>query len=78
MNAPSPARAITVCTLALPVVLLALVTAPFWLDNYNLILVGRFLALVAIGISLVWETTGILSFGQGLFFGLAATRSPCT
>ena len=78
MNAPSPARTITVCTLALPVVLLALVTAPFWLDNCNLILVGRFLALVAIGISVVWETTGILSFGQGLFFGLAATRSPCT
>lgn len=48
----------------------ALVTAPFWLDNYNLIFVGRFLALVvvAIGTSLVWGITGIL--GQGLFFGL--------
>lgn len=78
MNAPSTVGGITVRTIALPLVLLALVTAPFWLDNCNLILVGRFLALVAIGISVVWETTGILSFGQGLFFGLAATRSPCT
>ena len=72
MNAPSTVGGITVRTIALPLVMLALVTAPFWLDNYNLILVGRFLALavVAIGISLVWGTTGILSLGQGLFFGL--------
>ncbi|MDX2005572.1 MAG: urea ABC transporter permease subunit UrtC [Meiothermus sp.] len=54
--------------------LLALALAPFYLSGYNLILVGRFLALavVAIGISLIWGTTGILSLGQGLFFGLGA------
>jgi urea transport system permease protein len=63
---------ITVREIVLPLVVLAMIAAPFWLDNYNLILVGRFLALavVAIGISLVWGHTGILSLGQGLFFGL--------
>ena len=63
---------ITVREIVLPLVVIAMLAAPFWLDNYNLILVGRFLALaiVAIGISLVWGHTGILSLGQGLFFGL--------
>jgi urea transport system permease protein len=52
--------------------LAALIFAPLYLSNYNLILVGRFLALALVGmsISFTWGTTGILSLGQGLFFGL--------
>jgi urea transport system permease protein len=52
--------------------LLALAVAPLYLGAYELSLLGRFLAMsiLAIGISLVWGNTGILSLGQGLFFGL--------
>jgi urea transport system permease protein len=52
--------------------LIALIFAPLYLSNYNVILLGRFLALALVGmsISLTWGTTGILSLGQGLFFGL--------
>jgi urea transport system permease protein len=52
--------------------LLALALAPLYLGSYELSLLGRFLAMgiLAIGISLVWGSTGILSLGQGLFFGL--------
>jgi urea transport system permease protein len=63
---------VSVRTIALPVVLLACIAAPFILDGYNLLLIGKFLALavVGMGISMVWGYTGILSLGQGLFFGL--------
>jgi urea transport system permease protein len=45
---------------------------PFLLSPYNLSLLGRFLAMsvLAIGIALVWGNAGVLSLGQGLFFGL--------
>ncbi len=51
---------------------LALISAPFYLGAYSLTLLGRVLALsiAAIGICVVWGRTGILSLGQGLFFGL--------
>lgn len=53
-------------------VLLALILAPFYLGSYQLALLGRVLALgiAALGVSVVWGRTGILSLGQGLFFGL--------
>ena len=46
--------------------------APLYLPAYELSLLGRFLALavLALGISLIWGTGGILSLGQGVFFGL--------
>lgn len=46
--------------------------APFYLPPYELSLLGRFLALavLAVGISLIWGTGGILSLGQGVFFAL--------
>lgn len=49
-------------------------TAPYFVSSYHLSLLGRFLALaiLAIGLSLVWGWTGILSLGQGVFFGLGA------
>lgn len=48
--------------------------APYYLSSYNLSLLGRFLALsiLAIGLVLVWGWGGILSLGQGVFFGLGA------
>lgn len=48
--------------------------APFYLSSYNLSLLGRFLALciLALGLALVWGWGGMLSLGQGVFFGLGA------
>jgi urea transport system permease protein len=53
-------------------VLAALVAAPLYLAPYELSLLGRFLALaiLALGISLIWGTAGMLSLGQGVFFAL--------
>ncbi len=44
------------------------------LSSFQLNLVGKFLtyAIVAIGLDLIWGYTGMLSLGQGLFFGLGA------
>lgn len=48
--------------------------APLVLSSYDLSLLGRFLgmSILGIGISLVWGHAGILSLGQGAFFGLGA------
>lgn len=58
--------------LAYVVVLAAMVAAPLYLAPYELSLLGRFLALaiLALGISLIWGTAGMLSLGQGVFFAL--------
>ncbi|MDR6519914.1 urea transport system permease protein [Variovorax paradoxus] len=52
-------------------VLLALVL-PLVLDAFRLNLVGKYLAFafVAIGVVLTWGYGGVLSLGQGMFFGL--------
>lgn len=59
-------------TLALLGLTLLLLLAPFALGGYALTLLGRVLALAiaALGVCVVWGRTGILSLGQGLFFGL--------
>ncbi len=46
--------------------------APWLVSSYELSLLGRFLALsiLAMGIMLTWGEAGILSLGQGVFFGL--------
>ncbi len=46
--------------------------APWIVNPYELSLLGRFLALsiLAMGIMLTWGEAGILSLGQGVFFGL--------
>jgi urea transport system permease protein len=51
---------------------LIMVVLPFSLDIFRLNLVGKYLtfAFVAVGLVLCWGHTGILSLGQGLFFGL--------
>jgi urea transport system permease protein len=58
--------------LGLLVLLVAAVFAPLYLPAYELSLLGRFLALavLALGVSLIWGTGGILSLGQGVFFAL--------
>src|ERR1700739_657732 len=51
---------------------LIVVVLPSMLDIFRLNLFGKYLtyAFVAIGLVLCWGHTGILSLGQGLFFGL--------
>jgi urea transport system permease protein len=54
--------------------LLAAAAAPFVLAPYQLNLLGRFLALslTAMGLVILWGRGGVLSLGQGVFFGLGA------
>src|SRR3984893_13355238 len=54
------------------IALLILLVLPLALDIFRLNLVGKYLtyAFVAVGLVLCWGHTGIMSLGQGLFFGL--------
>lgn len=56
---------------ALLAVLLVIVL-PLAVDNFRLNLIGKYLtyAFVALGLVLCWGRAGILSLGQGVFFGL--------
>src|SRR5258705_939502 len=56
------------------VALVLLIVAPVALSGFQLNLLGRFLtyAIVALGLDLIWGYTGMMSLGQGLFFGLGA------
>ena len=49
-----------------------LVVAPAMLSDFRLSLLGRFVcyAIVAVGIGLAWGRGGMLTLGQGVFFGL--------
>jgi len=49
-----------------------LVVMPLWLDIFRLNLVGKYLtyAFAAVGLVMVWGYGGILSLGQGVFFGI--------
>ncbi len=51
-----------------------LLVFPVVLDPFRLNLLGQFLCLsiVALGLDLLWGYAGILSLGQGVFFGLGA------
>ncbi len=51
---------------------LLVVILPLSLDNFRLNLVAKYLtyAFVAVGLVLCWGQAGILSLGQGVFFGL--------
>nr|WP_233532278.1 urea ABC transporter permease subunit UrtC [Paenibacillus alkalitolerans] len=57
---------------AIAILLLAL--APLFLSDFRLSLMSKFLAfaILAVGLDLLWGYTGILSLGQGVFFGLGA------
>ena len=52
--------------------LLLVVVLPLTLDIFRLNLVGKYLsyAFVAVGLVMVWGYGGVLSLGQGVFFGL--------
>jgi urea transport system permease protein len=52
--------------------LIIFILMPLVLDNFRLNLVGKYLtyAFVAVGLVLCWGYGGILSLGQGVFFGL--------
>jgi urea transport system permease protein len=51
-----------------------LVLAPAVLSDFRLSLLGRFVcyAIVAVGVGLAWGRGGMLTLGQGVFFGLGA------
>ncbi len=59
---------------AIFVVLLPLANALGLLSDYYLNLFGKYLALalLALGMDLIWGYTGILSLGQAIFFGIGA------
>lgn len=52
--------------------LVLLVVFPLMLDTFRLNLVGKYLTygFVAIGLVMLWGHAGVLSLGQGVFFGL--------
>jgi urea transport system permease protein len=56
------------------IVLAALLFAPAVLEPFRLNLLGKFVtyAIVALALDLIWGYCGILSLGQGVFFGLGA------
>jgi urea transport system permease protein len=54
------------------IALVLIFVMPAVLSSFRLNLLGRFLtlAIVALGIDLIWGYTGLLSLGHGIFFGL--------
>ncbi|WOD40757.1 urea ABC transporter permease subunit UrtC [Nodosilinea sp. E11] len=54
------------------IALILILVLPLFLTPFRLNLLGRFLALaiVALGIDLIWGFTGLLSLGHGIFFAL--------
>ncbi|PFG32189.1 urea ABC transporter permease subunit UrtC [Sanguibacter antarcticus] len=68
-----PGRTRTLAGFALAAVLLFAV-APAVLSDFRLNLLAKFLclAMVAVGIGLAWGRGGMLTLGQGVFFGLGA------
>ncbi|NLE78028.1 MAG: urea ABC transporter permease subunit UrtC, partial [Rhodococcus sp.] len=71
LTRPGPLRTAAGFTLA-AVILFAV--APAVLSDFRLGLLGKFLcfAIVAVGIGLAWGRGGMLTLGQGVFFGLGA------
>jgi urea transport system permease protein len=49
-----------------------LVILPLWLDSFRLSMLGKYVtyAFVSVSLVLLWGNGGILSLGQGMFFGL--------
>jgi len=72
MPALSPKLLLSPKTLIAVLLFLGAAAAPFLLAPYELNLLGRFLALslTAMGLVILWGEGGILSLGQGAFFGL--------
>jgi len=68
------AKPVLLDRLALPIVVVVLLVVPFTLSDFRLSLLAKYLcfAFPAIGIVLIWGYGGILSLGQGIFFGLGS------
>lgn len=60
--------------LSMLVLVIIFAVAPWFLSAFRLNLLGQFLtyAIIAVGLDLLWGYAGILSLGQGVFFGLGA------
>ncbi len=60
--------------LAIPILALLLLAMPLLLSEFRLNLLAKYLcfAFPAVGIVLIWGYGGILSLGQGMFFGLGS------
>src|SRR5215213_3109790 len=58
--------------ISLVVCVVLLAVAPFALSPFRLDLLAKYLcyAIVAVGIALAWGRGGMLTLGQGVFFGL--------
>src|SRR5574337_2216747 len=58
------------------VVLLPIANSAGLLSDYYLNLFGKYLclALLAVGMDLIWGYTGILSLGQAIFFGVGRSE----
>jgi len=65
---------VTVLLGALLIIVLPLLNAVGLLSDYYLNLFGKYLslAILALGMDLIWGYSGILSLGQAIFFGLGA------
>jgi len=73
-QAAQSAQAANFSWLALGVLALLLAAMPLALDAFRLGLLAKYLCLAfaAVGIVLIWGYGGILSLGQGIFFGLGS------
>lgn len=58
------------------ILIIFVIILPLIISAFRLQLLGRFLALaiVALGIDLIWGYTGLLSLGHGIFFALGGLR----
>ena len=59
--------------------LLLLIVFPMTLDLFRLNLLGKYLsfAFVSLGLVMLWGYGGVLSLGQGVFFGLGGYCRRC-
>src|SRR4051794_8815875 len=73
-GAPAVPRARAWEWLALGALAVGLLLPPLLCSEYRLSAFNRYLALaiLALGVDLIWGYTGLLSLGQGVFFGLGA------
>lgn len=72
LNRQSGQKKLVETAIVIGSVLVLIVIVPLLLSDFRLNLLGRFLslAIVALGIDLIWGFTGLLSLGHGIFFAL--------
>ncbi|TVQ48751.1 MAG: urea ABC transporter permease subunit UrtC [Gloeocapsa sp. DLM2.Bin57] len=72
MNTKKKQQWLTELIILIAIALILAVVLPLLLSEFRLRLLGRFLslAIVALGIDLIWGYTGLLSLGHGIFFTL--------